>query len=118
MIEVNQPQVWTLIGVFAAALFAMMTLMSTMFVRLVRAEISGLGGRVWAEIGGVDGRISGGIVGLRGDVMAEIAGLRSEVTSFGRELRRVEDVLTGRLDHLDRDVNALTHRVFGDPPAA
>jgi len=57
-------------------------------------------------------------VGLRGDMMTEIAGLRSEVTSLGRELRRVEDVLTGRLDHLDRDVNALTHRVFGDPPAA
>ncbi|WDH78667.1 hypothetical protein PTQ19_14300 [Microbacterium esteraromaticum] len=35
----TEPQVWTLIGVFAAGLFGMLTLMSTMFVRVVRTEI-------------------------------------------------------------------------------
>lgn len=38
----NEPQVWTLIGVFAAALFGMLTLMSTMFVRILRTEIQGI----------------------------------------------------------------------------
>lgn len=35
----NEPQVWTLIGVFAAALFGMVTIVSTMFVRVLRAEV-------------------------------------------------------------------------------
>lgn len=35
----NEPQVWTLIGVFAAALFGMVTVVSTMFVRVLRAEV-------------------------------------------------------------------------------
>lgn len=38
----NEPQVWTLIGVFATGLFGMMTLMSTMFVRIIRTEIQGV----------------------------------------------------------------------------
>lgn len=38
----NEPQVWTLIGVFAAGLFGMITLMSTMFVRIIRTEIRGV----------------------------------------------------------------------------
>jgi hypothetical protein len=42
MLTMNEPQVWTLIGVFAAALFGMITLMSTMFVRIIRTEIRGV----------------------------------------------------------------------------
>lgn len=38
----NEPQVWTLIGVFATGLFGMITLMSTMFVRIIRTEIQGV----------------------------------------------------------------------------
>lgn len=38
----TEPQVWTLIGVFATGLFGMMTLMSTMFVRIIRTEIQGV----------------------------------------------------------------------------
>ena len=38
----SEPQVWTLIGVFAASLFAVLTLLSTLFVRVIRAEIGRL----------------------------------------------------------------------------
>ena len=38
----TEPQVWTLIGVFATGLFGMITLMSTMFVRIIRTEIQGV----------------------------------------------------------------------------
>ncbi len=38
----TEPQVWTLIGVFAAGLFGMLTLMSTMFIRIIRTEIRGI----------------------------------------------------------------------------
>lgn len=64
----NEPQVWTLIGVFAAALFGMLTLMTTMFIRVIRTEIEAL-----------------------------------------------RETMNRRFDYLDRDVQALTRRVFGEP---
>lgn len=33
----TEPQVWALIGIFASAVFGMITLMSTMFIRVVNA---------------------------------------------------------------------------------
>lgn len=66
----NEPQVWTLIGVFAAGLFGMLTLMSSMFLRVLKAEIGGLEAR-----------------------------------------------LTGKIDALDRDVQAIARHVFGEPGA-
>ncbi len=61
----NEPQVWTLIGVFAAGMFGMITIVSTMFVRVVRGEI----GSLRAEIKGGD-----------------IAELRSEIRSLDRDV--------------------------------
>jgi len=65
----SEPQVWTLIGVFAASLFAVLTLLSTLFVRVIRAEI----GRLDVKF----------------------------------------DALGGRIDNLDRDVQALVRHTFG-----
>jgi len=45
VLTVTEPQVWTLIGVFAAAMFGMITIVSTLFVSVVRAEIGRLDGR-------------------------------------------------------------------------
>lgn len=69
----TEPQVWTLIGVFAAALFGMLTLMSTLFLRVIRTEIDSL---------------------------------RTEMRG---ETRRLDQ----RFDSLDRDVQAITRRIFG-----
>jgi hypothetical protein len=38
----NEPQVWTLIGVFAASMVGVLTLVSTLFVNVVRSEVGGL----------------------------------------------------------------------------
>ena len=43
----NEPQVWTVIGVFATALFAMLGITVTLFSRMLKSEI----GSVRAEIG-------------------------------------------------------------------
>lgn len=85
----TEPQVWTLIGVFAAALFGLLTIMSTMFVRVLRAEL-----------GGVNTRIDG--------VHARIDGLQAEIAA------RFEGV-DRRIDHLDRDVQMLVRHTFPDP---
>ncbi|MCC7128627.1 MAG: hypothetical protein IT192_07415 [Microbacteriaceae bacterium] len=55
----TEPQVWTLIGVFAAAFFGMLTIVSTLFVRVVRAEIGGLRNEINARFESVDRRFDG-----------------------------------------------------------
>jgi len=57
MLTLNEPQVWTLIGVFAAGLFAMIALMSTMFVRIMRTEIGSLRSEMSGEFRGIHQRI-------------------------------------------------------------
>ena len=64
----TEPQVWTLIGMFGAAIFGMLGIVSTMFVHVLKSEISA-----------------------------------------------AESRLTSRIDLLDRDIQALTRHVFGDP---
>ncbi len=73
VLTVTEPQVWAMIGVFATAFFAVITVVSTLFIRVLRSELGGL---------------------------------RAEMN--GR-FERVE----ARLDHLDRDVNALVKHTFG-----
>ena len=62
----TEPQVWTLIGVFAAGLFGMLTLMSTMFLNVIKAEIGGLRG----EMSALESRLSAKIDALDRDVQA------------------------------------------------
>ncbi|MFJ4167074.1 hypothetical protein ACIPY5_16095 [Microbacterium sp. NPDC089698] len=80
----NEPQVWTLIGVFAAGMFGMITIITTMFTRVVRSEISGL-----------RSELNGGLSELRTDLKGDIAELRTEVRN------------------IDRDVSALMKHTFG-----
>ncbi|MFB7842873.1 hypothetical protein [Microbacterium sp. NPDC056052] len=80
----NEPQVWTLIGVFAAGMFGMITIVTTMFTRVVRSEISGLRTEFKGELSE-----------LRTDLKGEIAGLRTEIRN------------------VDRDVSALMKHTFG-----
>jgi len=51
----TEPQVWVLIGVFAAGMLGTLTLVSTLFVNVVRSEI----GSVRSEISRLDARFDG-----------------------------------------------------------
>lgn len=77
---------WTLMAAFIGAIVAMMG----MVLRVIRTEI-----------GGVNVKIDG----LRGELKAEISGLRGEMDA---KFARVDT----KLDHLDRDVQALVKHVF------
>ncbi|WP_289017017.1 hypothetical protein, partial [uncultured Aeromicrobium sp.] len=98
VIHVNEPQVWTAIGILGTSLFGMLTLMSTMFVRIIRTEI----GSVRTEIGSVRTEI--------GSVRTEIGSLRTEMQAEFASVRT-------EIRYLDRDVRVLTKRVFGDGAA-
>jgi len=57
MLTMTEPQVWTLIGVFAAGLFGMLTIISTMFVRVLKTEIGSLRTEMSSEFRGIHQRI-------------------------------------------------------------
>ena len=80
----NDAQIWTMIGCFTALMFGMLTVVSTLFIRVVRTEIGG----------------------LRGEMNAQIAGLRGEMNARF-------DAVNTRIDGLDRDMQAVVKRSFG-----
>ncbi|MFE2773151.1 hypothetical protein [Microbacterium resistens] len=54
----SEPQVWVLIGVFAAAMFGMITVVSTMFIHVIKSEIGGLRAELIGEIRALDRDVS------------------------------------------------------------
>ncbi|CAH0209863.1 hypothetical protein SRABI98_02220 [Microbacterium sp. Bi98] len=98
----NDAQIWTMIGCFTALMFGMLTVVSTLFIRVVRTEIGGLRG----EIGGLRGEMNAQIRGLRGEMNAQIGGLRGEMNARF-------DAVNTRIDGLDRDMQAVVKPSFG-----
>lgn len=55
----NDAQIWTMIGCFTALMLGMLTVVSTLFIRVVRTEISGLRHEMNARFDTVNTRIDG-----------------------------------------------------------
>lgn len=86
----TEPQVWVLMGVFATAIFGMLTWQTISFNRALRTSIDGLGAR---------------IDGLREATEARFSAVDARFNAVDT-----------KLDALDRDVQALTRHVFGTDP--
>jgi hypothetical protein len=78
----TEPQVWALIGVFAAAMFGTLGLVIPLTNRATRDAVDGLRGVVEGGFKAVDARF---------------------------------EVVNARLDHLDRDITAISKKVFDLP---
>jgi len=109
VLEMTEPQVWTMIVVFGTLLAGGMATVSGLFIRVVRSEIGG----VRAEISGLRGEMGSEIGGLRAEMRAEIGGLRAEMNARFEAVDARFDSVDTHLTHLDRDVTALSKRVFG-----
>jgi len=101
VIELNEPQIWTILGMLTAAFLGTLGIVSTLFTRVIRTEI----GSVRGEIGSVRGEIGG--------VRGEIGGLRSEMNAKFEAVNARFDAVHGRIDALDRDVQVLVKHTFG-----
>lgn len=84
----NELQVWTLIGVFSAAIL---------------------------------GSLSFGFAAFRNEMKNSVASLRGELQAMRSELvTKMESgfqTVNGRMDHLDRDVQYLMRKEFGENPS-
>ncbi len=84
-------QVWTMIGAFTALMMGMLTVVSTLSIRVLRSEIGG----------------------LRNEMNGQLGGLRNEMTARFDAVGTRIDGVNARIDGLDRDVQALVKRTFG-----
>ncbi|PZQ90876.1 MAG: hypothetical protein DI534_06215 [Leifsonia xyli] len=89
----NEPQVWTLIGVFTAMMLGGLTLSTTLTMRAFSSSIDGLRG----EMSSLRGEMSGRFESAAGEMNARF------------------DTVESKIGHLDRDVAALTRKVWGEP---
>jgi hypothetical protein len=87
VITVTEPQVWVLIGVFSAAVFGMMGIVTTSFNRTLTASIGGLRDTMNAKFEAVD---------------AKFAAVDARF-----------DALYVKLEAMDRHIQALSRHIFG-----
>ena len=78
----DDPQVWTLIGVFAAVMLGGMTLMTSQLSRVIRAEVDRIDGTLSARIDRIDGTLSARIDGLD----ARLGRIETKVDDLDKEL--------------------------------
>lgn len=90
----NEPQVWTLIGVFAAALIGMITFTTQVIWRSINTQLTS----------------------LREEMKDEFASVRRESATQFESVRKESaaqmESLRTQLNHLDRDVQAISRRLF------
>ncbi|GAA1222108.1 hypothetical protein ABY45_10325 [Microbacterium maritypicum] len=98
----TEPQVWTLIGVFAAGMFGTITLISTMFLRTMQNGFDGVRTEMRNEFASVRTEFRNEFASVRTEMRSEFANVRTEIGA-----------VHGRIDHLDRDVNAIYRHLFG-----
>lgn len=123
VITMTEPQIWTMIGAVIALMFGMLTVVSTLFVRVLRAEIGGVETKIGAvetkigaEIGGLETKIDVGIGGLRREMIQRFEAVDARFEAVDARFDAVNiriDAVGSRIDGLDRDVQALVKRTFG-----
>lgn len=96
---------WVLIGVFGATMFGTLTFGFNSLRSEMRTSAEGLRG----EMHSLRGELRGEIDGVREEMRSSVDGLRSEMrTGF--------EAVNSRIDYLDRDVQFLMRKEFGDSP--
>ena len=86
-LEVNEPQVWVLIGVFATAIFGMIGIVTTSFNRTLTTAVGGLRESMETRFETMDARFEA-----------------------------MDAKFTGKFEVLDRDIQSLSRHVFGADP--
>ncbi|QIK62306.1 hypothetical protein G7068_03120 [Leucobacter viscericola] len=114
MINVTEPQVWTLIGVLGAALFGMITLIVHLTTRTLSSQIEGLRTEMVLRFEAVDSKFD--------RVEEKFDRVEEKFDQMGERFERLEgrvgliEVRMGKLDSrvhdIDRDVQAISRNVF------
>lgn len=94
----TEAQTWAALGILTAAFFGMMTIVSTLFTRVLRTEIGGVINRIDSMGDRLDSRIDS---------------LRSEMSARFEAVDARFDAVNTRIDSLDRDIQGIISRELG-----
>ena len=94
MTTLTEPQVWVLIGVFTAAFFGMIGIVSTSLTRTMNSRFEAMDARFGSFASTMDSRFEA----MEARVDAKF------------------DIITIKLENMDRDIQALSRHVFGSEP--
>lgn len=94
----NDPQIWTLIGVFAAIMLGGMTLMTTLLSRVISTEITSLRTEMNVRFDAVHAEIDARFAAVHTEIESRFAAVHVKI------------------DHLDDDIAALGRKIWRDSP--
>lgn len=134
VIEVTEPQVWTIIGVMVAALGAILTIVTQSFNRTIQAlgdrmdaKFEAMGARFEGKFEGIDGKFESidarfesidakfDAIDTKFDAIdTRFDGLQREMVLRFDHVDQRLDRLETRVDGLDRDMQTVMKRVFRD----
>ncbi|KAB1866701.1 hypothetical protein [Microbacterium algeriense] len=110
--RLNDPQVWTLIGVFAAVMLGGMTLMTTQLSRIIRTEVDRIDGTLSARMDLIDGTLSARMDRIDGSLSARMDGLdgtlSARIDGVDARLGRIE----AKVEDLDKELTNLATRFW------
>ncbi|MHA6670214.1 hypothetical protein ACX3O0_15240 [Homoserinimonas sp. A447] len=101
MIELTEPQVWVLIGVFAAAFFSLIGIVTTNFNRTMNARFGTMDARFTALSEIMDARFEA---------------MEARFTAMESRVDAKFEIINVKLENMDRDIQALSRHVFGTDP--
>jgi phage host-nuclease inhibitor protein Gam len=102
-ISMTEPQVWAALGILLAFLTATLTIVT----RTISVQVGGLRGELHSEIGGLHNEMNVRFEAMHTEMNARFDAVDDK---FDARFDRVQD----QISTLDRDVQALTARVFRD----
>ena len=105
----NDPQIWTLIGVFAAIMLGGMSLMTTLLSRVITTEITGLRSEMNVRFDAVHAEMNARFAGVHAEMNARFTAVHAEIDA------RFTAVHV-KIDHLDDDIAALGRKIWRDSP--
>lgn len=97
----NEPQVWTLIGVFATALFAVITIVTQILWRSINSRFDSL-----------QVEMQTGFASVRAETAVQFDAVNAQFASVRAETAAKLHAVETKIDHLDRDIQAISRRVF------
>lgn len=100
----SEPQIWSFIGVFAAAMTGLIA-MTTLTMRTI-------GNKLQVEISSLRAETKGELSSLRSETTNEISSLRAENSARFDAIAAQFETVHVKIDNLDRDVQAIARKVF------
>ena len=80
----------------------------------IRSQFSGMRSEIAIQVGSLRTEMTTNVGSLRTEVISQVGSLRTEMLAGFAVMGSRIDSLDNRMDHLDRDVQLLMNREFGE----